>query len=101
VPKLIEMLTEPGGEMRDDALTIMVLIVRHPDGNAAIGSMNVVSTLVELIKNGSSVNKENATYLIVYLCRRDPVVHLPILSWNWPKMVQNVASRKLHNFISC
>lgn len=79
VPKLIEMLTEPGGEMQDEALVIMLLIVRHRNGNAEIGPMNDISTLVELISNGSSVNKENATDVLVYLCRGDPV-HVPIVA---------------------
>lgn len=67
VPKLIEMLM--AGEMRDEALAIMDIIVSHPDGKAAIVSTNAISTLVELIINGSSKNKENATSVLVHLCR--------------------------------
>lgn len=74
VPKLIEMLTEPAGEMRDEALAIMAVVVSHPDGKAAIGSMNVVSTLVELISNGPPRNKENATSVLVLLCNGDPLL---------------------------
>ncbi|RDX91521.1 U-box domain-containing protein 13, partial [Mucuna pruriens] len=79
VPKLMEMLTEPDGEMRDEALAIMAVVVSHPDGKAAIGSMNSVSTLVELISNGSPRNKENATSVLVLLCSGDPL-HLSIVS---------------------
>ncbi|TKY66063.1 U-box domain-containing protein 13 [Spatholobus suberectus] len=73
------MLTEADGEMRDEALAIMAVVVSHPDGKAAIGSMNAVSTLVELISNGSPRNKENATSVLVLLCKGDPL-HLSIVS---------------------
>lgn len=73
VPKLIEMLTEPDGQMRDEALTIMAMLVTHPDGKAAIGSMNAIPTFVEIIINGSSRNKENATSVLVHVCRGDPL----------------------------
>ncbi|KAK7373712.1 hypothetical protein VNO80_07128 [Phaseolus coccineus] len=78
-PKLIEMLIEPDGAMRDEALAIMAVVASHPDGKAAIGSLNVVSTLVELISNGSPRNKENATSVLVLLCHGDPL-HLSIVS---------------------
>ncbi|KAK7338834.1 hypothetical protein VNO77_19467 [Canavalia gladiata] len=78
-PKLIEMLTKPGGEMRDEALAIMAVVVSHPDGKAAIGSINVVLTLVELINNGSPRNKENATSVLVHLCSGNPL-HLSFVS---------------------
>ncbi|KAK7293023.1 hypothetical protein RJT34_15883 [Clitoria ternatea] len=73
VPKLIEMLTEPGGAMRDEALTLTALVVGHPDGKAAIRSMNIVTTFVELIRNGSPRSKENATSVLVHLCSGDPL----------------------------
>ncbi|KAK7395327.1 hypothetical protein VNO78_15878 [Psophocarpus tetragonolobus] len=79
VPKLIEMLTEHDGEMRDEALAITAVVASHPDGQAAIRSMNVVSTLVELINNGSPKNKENSTSVLVLLCNGDPL-HLSIVS---------------------
>ncbi|KAL2336671.1 hypothetical protein Fmac_011117 [Flemingia macrophylla] len=76
VPKLIERVTEPSGVMRGEALAIMAAVVSHPDAKAAIGSMNVVTTLVELISNGSPRNKENATSVLLLLCNGDP----PLLS---------------------
>ncbi|KAG4921819.1 hypothetical protein JHK85_051476 [Glycine max] len=79
VPKLIEMLTEPDGDMRDEAMTIMAVVANHSDGQAAIGSMNVVSTLVELVSNGSPGNKENATSVLLLLCNGDPF-YLSIVS---------------------
>ncbi|CAL5192055.1 unnamed protein product [Lathyrus oleraceus] len=79
VPKLIEMLTEPGGEMRGEALAILAVIASHPDGKAAIGSMNAIPILVELISDGSYRNKENATSVLVYICKGDPL-HLPIVA---------------------
>jgi len=78
-PKLIEMLIEPDGEMRDEALAIMAVVGSHPDGKAAIGSLNVISTLAELISNGSPKNKENAASVLVLLCHGDPL-HLSIVS---------------------
>lgn len=78
VPKLIEMLTEPGGGMGDEALAIMGVVVSHPDGKEAIGSANAVPTLVELIRNGSAWNKENATAVLVRLCNGNPQ-HLSIV----------------------
>ncbi|XP_045792939.1 U-box domain-containing protein 13-like isoform X2 [Trifolium pratense] len=72
VPKLVEMLTEPGGEMRDGALAIMALIVSHPDAIEAFRSTNAIPILVEFINNGSLKNKENATSVLMYLCRGDP-----------------------------
>uniref|UniRef100_A0A0R0F179 RING-type E3 ubiquitin transferase n=2 Tax=Glycine max TaxID=3847 RepID=A0A0R0F179_SOYBN len=79
VPKLIEMLTEPDGDMRDEAMTIMAVVANHSDGQAAIGSMNVVSTLVELVSNRSPGNKENATSVLLLLCNGDPF-YLSIVS---------------------
>ncbi|KHN24994.1 U-box domain-containing protein 13 [Glycine soja] len=68
VPKLIEMLTEPDGDMRDEALAVMAVVAAgHSEGQATIGSMNVVSTLVELVSNGPPRNKENATSVLVIL----------------------------------
>lgn len=68
VPKLIEMLTEPDGDMRDEAFAVMAVVAAgHSDGQATIGSMNVVSTLVELVSNGPPRNKENATSVLVIL----------------------------------
>ncbi|WJX81802.1 non-specific serine/threonine protein kinase [Trifolium repens] len=71
VPKLVEMLTEPG-EMRDEALAITALIASHPDAIEAFNSTNAIPILVEFISNGSSRNKENATSVLLYLCSGDP-----------------------------
>ncbi|KAK9290129.1 hypothetical protein L1049_008294 [Liquidambar formosana] len=71
VPMLMTLLTKPDGEMVDEALAIMAILASHPDGRAAIGALEVVPVLVELIGNGSPRNRENAAAVLVHLCAGD------------------------------
>ncbi|KAJ4841007.1 hypothetical protein Tsubulata_018703 [Turnera subulata] len=70
VPVLVTMLTEP--DMLDKALAIIALLASHPDGKAALGAFNALPSLVEVVKNGSPVNKENGTAILVHLCTESP-----------------------------
>uniref|UniRef100_A0A5B7AYL7 U-box domain-containing protein 12 n=1 Tax=Davidia involucrata TaxID=16924 RepID=A0A5B7AYL7_DAVIN len=71
VPPLVILVTERGGDMVDEALAILSMLASHPEGKAAIGALEVLPLLVELIQNGSLKNKENATAVLVHLCAGD------------------------------
>ncbi|KAK1322170.1 Protein spotted leaf 11 [Acorus calamus] len=71
VSTLMRLLSEPGAGMLDEALAILAILASHVDGKAAIGAANAVPMLVEMIKNGSPRNKENASAVLVHLCGGD------------------------------
>lgn len=72
VPILMKLLTEPESGMIDEALAIMALVCSHSEGKLAIGDLNAVPILVEVIGNGSPRNKENAATILVHLSSGDP-----------------------------
>uniref|UniRef100_A0A2P2IRR4 U-box domain-containing protein n=1 Tax=Rhizophora mucronata TaxID=61149 RepID=A0A2P2IRR4_RHIMU len=67
----MQLLTEPGGGMVDEALAILAILASHPEGKAAIKAAEAVPILVEVIGNGSPRNKENAAAVLVHLCSGD------------------------------
>ncbi|KAG6789309.1 hypothetical protein POTOM_005401 [Populus tomentosa] len=71
VPTLMCLLTETGGGMVDEALAILAILASHPEGKATIGAAEAVPVLVEVIRNGSPRNRENAAAVLVHLCSGD------------------------------
>ncbi|KAF5797127.1 putative U box domain, armadillo-like helical, Zinc finger, RING/FYVE/PHD-type [Helianthus annuus] len=71
ITTLMELLTEPQGGMKDEALAILAILSSHPEGKVAIGKSDAVRVLVEFIGSGSPRNKENAAAVLVHLCSGD------------------------------
>lgn len=57
--------------MKEEALSILAILSSHEEGKLAIGKVDVVAVLVEVIGNGSPNNKENAAVVLVELCSGD------------------------------
>ncbi|XP_051120521.1 U-box domain-containing protein 13-like [Andrographis paniculata] len=76
VATLMRLLTEPEGGMVDEALAILAILAGHPEGKAAIGAAEAVPVLVDVIRNGSARNKENAAAVMVHLCSGEHRQHV-------------------------
>lgn len=58
--------------MVDEALAILAILATHQEGRGAIGQASAIPVLVELIRSGSSRNKENAAAVLLALTTNDP-----------------------------
>ncbi|KAF5745808.1 U-box domain-containing protein 15 isoform 1 [Tripterygium wilfordii] len=67
VPALLRLLEDKNLDMIDEALSILLLLASHPAGRNEMGSMSLIKTLVEIIKNGSPKNKECGTAVLLEL----------------------------------
>ncbi|XP_023736676.1 probable receptor-like protein kinase At5g59700 [Lactuca sativa] len=67
----IQSVIEPQGVLKEEALSILAILSSHEEGKLAIGKVDVVAVLVEVIGNGSPNNKENAAVVLVELCSGD------------------------------
>lgn len=67
VPTLMVLLTEPAGLMVDEALAILAIVSSNAECKAAIGALQAVSVLVEVVRSGSPRNKENAAAVLCNL----------------------------------
>ncbi|XP_057966320.1 U-box domain-containing protein 15 [Malania oleifera] len=64
---LLHLLEDKNLGMVDEALSILLLLVSHPEGRKEIGQLSFIETLVEIIKNGTPKNKECATSVLLEL----------------------------------
>ncbi|GJV58420.1 3-oxoacyl-[acyl-carrier-protein] synthase 3 A, chloroplastic-like protein [Tanacetum coccineum] len=71
ITTLMELLTEPQGAMKDEALAILAILSGHPEAKIAIGKADAVRVLVDFIASGSPRNKENAAAVMVHLFSGD------------------------------
>ena len=53
--------------MIDEALSILLLLVSHPEGRTEAGRLSFIVTLVEIMKDGTPKNKECATSVLLEL----------------------------------
>ncbi|KAK0581102.1 hypothetical protein LWI29_010071 [Acer saccharum] len=67
IPSLLHLLEDKSLGMVDEALSILQLLVSHPEARNEIGRLSFVETLVEIIKNGTPKNKECATSVLLEL----------------------------------
>ncbi|MQL93030.1 hypothetical protein Taro_025658 [Colocasia esculenta] len=67
VPMLMTLLKELAGGMMDESLAILAILASHPEGKAAIGAVDAMPVLVEIIGSGSPRNRENAAAVLVHL----------------------------------
>ncbi|KAL5778345.1 hypothetical protein ACOSP7_011271 [Xanthoceras sorbifolium] len=67
VQPLHHLLEERNLGMVDEALSIFLLLVTHPEGRQKIGQLSFIETLVEIIREGTCKNKECATAVLLEL----------------------------------
>lgn len=67
VKPLLQLLVEKNLGMVDEALSILLLLVSHPEGRSAIGQLSFIETLVEFIREGTPKNKECAVSVLLEL----------------------------------
>ncbi|KAL6011929.1 hypothetical protein ACLOJK_002395 [Asimina triloba] len=66
MPALIKLLGDMQLGMIDEALSIILILVSHPEGRNSIG-LPFIQTLVELIRSGTPKNKECALSVLLEL----------------------------------
>ncbi|XP_071702664.1 U-box domain-containing protein 11-like isoform X2 [Rutidosis leptorrhynchoides] len=71
ISALLRMLTDLSGVMVDEALTILSILASHQEAKAAMVRACVIPNIVDHMVNGNSRNKENATSILLSLCKRD------------------------------
>ncbi|KAK4854221.1 hypothetical protein QYF36_020649 [Acer negundo] len=64
---LHNLLEDKNLGMIDEALSIFLLLVTHPEGRQKIGQLSFIQTLVEIIREGTPKNKECATAVLLEL----------------------------------
>lgn len=68
---LMKMLTDSGNSMVDEALTILSVLASHQEGKAAIAKASTIPVLIDLLRTGLPRNKENASAILLALCKKD------------------------------
>ncbi|XP_040999816.1 U-box domain-containing protein 14-like [Juglans microcarpa x Juglans regia] len=68
VGPLMRLLKDAGSGMVDEALAILAILASHLEGKAAIGQVEPIPVLVEIIRTGSPRNRENAAAVLWSLC---------------------------------
>lgn len=71
ISALLKMLTDPSNCMVDEALTIMSVLASHHEAKVAIVKASTIPVLIDLLRTGLPRNKENATAILLALCKRD------------------------------
>ncbi|PON98188.1 Beta-catenin [Trema orientale] len=71
ITALLSMLTDSGNIMVDEALTIMSVLASHQEAKLAIVKAGTIPVLIDLLRTGLPRNKENATAILLALCKRD------------------------------
>lgn len=72
IPALQKMLTDPSNCMADEALTILSVLASNQDAKLAIVKASTIPVLIDLLRTAQPRNKENATAILLSLCKRDP-----------------------------
>jgi hypothetical protein len=57
--------------MVDEALAILAILAGHQEGKVAIGQVDPIPVLIEVIRTGSQRNRENAVAILWSLCTGD------------------------------
>lgn len=68
---LMKMLTDSGNSMVDEALTILSVLASHQEGKTAIAKASTIPVLIDLLRTGLPRNKENASAILLALCKKD------------------------------
>lgn len=71
IPVLLKMLSDSSSCMVDESLTILSVLASHQEAKAAIVRASTIPLLIDLTRTGIPRNKENATAILLSLCKRD------------------------------
>ncbi|KAG8382788.1 hypothetical protein BUALT_Bualt05G0113700 [Buddleja alternifolia] len=71
VSALLKMLTDSRNCMVDEALTILSVLASHNEAKLAIVKASIIPVLIDLLRTGLPRNKENASAILLSLCKRD------------------------------
>ncbi|KAF3432204.1 hypothetical protein FNV43_RR26943 [Rhamnella rubrinervis] len=71
ITALLKMLTDLSNGMVDEALTIMSVLASHQEAKVTIVKAGAIPALIDLLRTGLPRNKENATAILLALCKRD------------------------------
>ncbi|KAL0372699.1 UNVERIFIED_CONTAM: U-box domain-containing protein 11 [Sesamum calycinum] len=71
ITALLKMLTDSSSCMVDEALTILSVLANHQEAKVAIVKASTIPVLIDLLRTGSPRNKENASAILLSLCKRD------------------------------
>ncbi|CAL2232483.1 unnamed protein product [Prunus armeniaca] len=71
VKPLLKMLIDSSNCMVDEALTIMSVLANHQEAKVTIVKAGTIPVLIDLLRRGLPRNKENATAILLALCKRD------------------------------
>ncbi|XP_057477220.1 U-box domain-containing protein 11-like [Actinidia eriantha] len=71
ITALLKMLTDSSNCMVDEALTILSVLASHQEAKIAIVKASTIPALIDLLRTGFPRNKENATAILLSLCKRD------------------------------
>ncbi|XP_051144422.1 U-box domain-containing protein 11-like [Andrographis paniculata] len=71
VTALLKMLTDSSNSMIDEALTILSVLASHQEAKSAIVKASTIPVLIDLLRTGLPRNKENASAILLSLCKRD------------------------------
>ncbi|XP_047970977.1 U-box domain-containing protein 11-like [Salvia hispanica] len=71
ITALLKMLTDSSSCMVDEALTILSVLASHQEAKAAIIKASTIPVLIDLLRSGLPRNKENASAILLSLCKRD------------------------------
>ncbi|XP_065854955.1 U-box domain-containing protein 11-like [Euphorbia lathyris] len=72
IPALQKMLTDVRNCMANEALTILSVLASIQDAKVAIVKASTIPVLIDLLRTSQPVNKENATAILLSLCKKDP-----------------------------
>ncbi|XVE67305.1 hypothetical protein DITRI_Ditri08aG0150000 [Diplodiscus trichospermus] len=67
IPPLLHLLEDKNLGMIDEALSILLLLVSHPEARNEISRLSFIKTLVEIIRSGTPKNKECAVSVLLEL----------------------------------
>lgn len=71
VGPLMRLVKDASGGMVDEALAIMAILASHNEGKVAIGEVDPVPVLVEVVRTGSPRNRENGVAVLWCVCAGD------------------------------
>lgn len=71
VISLVKMLIDDSYSMVDEALTILSVLASHHEAKIAIVKASTIPILIDILRMGLARNKENASAILLSLCKRD------------------------------
>ncbi|KAH1099180.1 hypothetical protein J1N35_016101 [Gossypium stocksii] len=91
IPPLLRFLDDKNLDMVDEALSILLLLVSHPEGRNEIGRLSFVETLVGIIRSGTPKNKECAVSVLLELGLNNSSLTLAALQFGVYEPLREIA----------